>query len=350
MLLSSRKLKILEAIIKSYVETAEPVGSRKISRIYNFEVSPATIRNEMADLEELGFLIQPHTSAGRIPTQKGYRLYVDQLMKYKDVGNEKNEIDKKVEILKRKAMEKDVENDFVIKEIAKIVMSITSYPVIVSTSKIKELELKHLELVPVDERTVVLLVVSKDDEIRNFSLKTRTKIEAEEIRKISKMLNQHLKGLKITDINYPLIQTLKSMMGNYKGMLEPVLELVSKMIDFKDETKIYVNKKDSILEFPEYNDLIKAKKMFHTLEEKEKLKSIIKRNSKPGINVAIGKEIKVDEMKDCSLITATYANYNNVLGTIGVIGPTRMDYSKLVSLFAYITKRMSGTMQKLIGG
>jgi len=346
--LTPRKLKIIEAIVRDYIETAEPIGSRTISKKYELGISPATIRNEMADLEEMGYLIQPHTSAGRVPSESAYRLYVDELMAFDNIENYRAKIAEKVHKIKHEATEKNEKNDFILKEIGKAISLFTGYPTVVVAPKTLNIVLKHLELIPVDDETIVLVVVTDTNIVRSYTLNSNMEVNSESIREISKLLNAHLKGLMISDINYPLMQTLRKLMGAYKGMLEPVLELISKMIQTTDETEVFVNGTDRILELPEYKDIIKAKAMFHILEEKKMLQKLLTKNSNPGIKIIIGKENKLEKIKDCSLITANYTVGGKLIGTVGIIGPVRMDYSKIISMLTYISQNMNGVMQRLL--
>ncbi|MCT4613065.1 MAG: heat-inducible transcriptional repressor HrcA [Clostridia bacterium] len=346
-MLNERKFRILEAIVKDYIETAEPVGSRTISKKYDLGVSPATIRNEMADLEELGLLLQPHTSAGRIPSELAYRLYVDNMLSYDNLNDLRESIISKIEHIKSSALKENKKSNYLIQEIGKLVSSITNYPVIVSTPK-KDNKIKHLELIPVDKNMVVLMLVNDKNMVKTYSINTALEIDKEEIKKISEMLNDHLKGLMIRDINYPLIQTLKKLMGNYKGMLEVVLELIAKMVETKDESEIFVTGANKVFELPEYKDVLKAKTVLKILEEKDKMKEVLDKNQRPGIGVVIGTENKIDEIKDCSLITANYTMNGEIIGTVAILGPTRMDYSQIISILAFISQNMSGMMKRLM--
>ena len=344
MYLDERKIKILKAIIKDYILTGEPVGSRTISKKYELGVSSATIRNEMSDLEDRGFIIQPHTSAGRIPSDKGYRLYVDKLMEYETIE------DKGLKLFERILEQKINQIDELMKEVAKLLSSFTNYTSMVSSPHIKKTKLKHLQLIPLDTRSVMLIIVTDANIVTNNVIRMDIPADYDTLNVLSNMLNESLKGLTIEEINLPLIQKLKVKMGIYGEIVSSILDAIDHTIQMKDTPEIYLSGTMNILNFPEFEDLVKAKQLFHTLEEKELLASLLAKVTTDGIKVTIGEENEIDEMKHCSIVTASYDIDGKTVGTIGVIGPTRMEYSKAVSVLSYISKNLDKLLRKIADG
>lgn len=346
--LNERKLKILHAIICDYLETAEPVGSRTISKKYNLGVSSATIRNEMSDLEELGFIIQPHTSAGRIPSDKGYRLYVEQLMEYPVVEMYQ------LQLVKQIIVEKIDKIESMLQEINKLLSMITNYTTLISSPRLHKTKLKHMQLIPLDERSIILVTVTDGNIVRNHILNITTPIPSQTLLRLSNMLNQRLQGLTLEQINLPLIQSLKQQMGSHGLLLNDVLDVIAETIQFVDEPEIYMSGAINILDFPEFNDVLKAKNLFHALEEKDLLVTILSpkpfKQQEQNIQITIGNENIAEEMKDCSVVTTNYRIGDQTVGTIGVLGPTRMDYGRVVSTLSHLVEYMDHIIKDLMDG
>ncbi|NMA83275.1 MAG: heat-inducible transcription repressor HrcA [Epulopiscium sp.] len=346
--LNKRKLQILHAIISDYLETAEPVGSRTISKKYNLGISSATIRNEMADLEELGFIIQPHTSAGRIPSDQGYRLYVEQLMDYSAIEIQQ------LEIVRQIITEKIDKIESMIQDISKLVAMITNYTTLISTPQTHKAKLKHIQLVPLDERTIIIVTVTDSNLVRNHLLNIVKPISSHALIQLSNMLNQALQGLTLEEMNSSLIGELKQQMGEYGVIMEDVFHIIVETIQSVNEPEIYLSGAIRILDFPEFNDVLKAKTLFHALEEKEFLTSIL--SPKPSkqkhnnISITIGNENPVEEMKDCSIVTTTYKMGDQTVGTIGILGPTRMDYGRVVATLSNLVEHMDHMIRGLMDG
>lgn len=341
--LNERKLKILQAIISSYLDTAEPVGSRTISKNYDLGISPATIRNEMSDLEELGFIMQPHTSAGRIPSDKGYRLYVDLLMEV-----QKQEMKKIAyfEELMRSAGR--IEN--LLKNIIKVLAKETNYATLVSTPQYQKSKIKNIQLVGLEAKKLLVVVVTDGNIIKNYMINVNEDVNQNVLNRLTFVLNEHLYGLTLEQINLPLIHELKGYAGANEEIIRKVLDVVFKTIkDIDDDTDIFTSGTINILRFPEFNDIDKATSLIHTLEEKDILKNILNNSiqdddGKSKIKIKIGEENDIEEMKDCSLITTTYHLGGQTAGAIGIIGPRRMDYLKTISSL----KCLIANMEKII--
>lgn len=344
MILNERKIKILQAIINDYIETAEPVGSRTIAKKYDLGISSATIRNEMSDLEEMGYIIQPHLSAGRIPSDKGYRLYVDELMTYKQLDNNKVKI-----------LEEIIENsinkiDSLMKETAKALAELTNYTAISSKPNINKTKIKHIQLIPLDDNSIILVSVTDTNVIQNHIINVTKAPENNDLIKISNLLNQHFCGLTIEEINLPLIQKLKEQMGDYNQILETILDCITDAVQRANETEISLSGAKNILEYPEFNDISKAKILFQTLEEKNILNSIINSQAIGKIQITIGDENNISEIKECSIVKTTYTIGDKQIGTIGILGPKRMNYSQVVSMLACISKNIDDVLKKISGG
>lgn len=330
--LTERQLKILRAIVKDYVETAEAVGSRTISKKYDLGVSAATIRNEMSDLEDMGYLIQPHTSAGRIPTQKGYMLYVDSLMS----GKELEEYEK--EILK-KCVSNNFQNvDQLIDELSKILSMLTNYTTIaVYDSHSDARTIKYIQLVNLSHDKILLIVVADDGEIKSQEFATNVELPQAKLNVISTSLSNKLSGKKINELDEEMIAYIKYEIGEYSDIVDDLVDMLNNVSNV-DDFKMAMNGTTNIFNYPEFNDMVKAKSFLSMLEEKEEITKIIgtKGIQKDNLNIVIG-DTNDDIGKNLSIITATYNVQNNLQGKISFIGPTRMDYSKVYSILNYMS-------------
>lgn len=323
--LDERKLKILKAIIQNYLETGEPVGSRTISKYTDLNLSSATIRNEMSDLEELGFIIQPHTSAGRIPSDKGYRLYVDMLLEEKV-----NEVENMKEILLEKADR--LEN--ILQQVAKLLAVNTNYTTMVTTPQYKK-KVKFIQLTEVEENHLLAVIVFERNIVKNKIIQVTASLNKETILKLNIILNTFLQGLDLAEINLPVITQMKDQAGDYRSLVNDILDAIMQAVQEDDDIKIYTSGATNILKYPELADTEKASELLYTLEEKRMLTELIQDKiddeEKRGIQVYIGHETPVESMKDCSVVTATYEIEEGVYGKVGIIGPKRMDYEKVVT-------------------
>lgn len=324
--LDERKRKILNAIIKTYLETGEPVGSRTISKYTDLNLSSATIRNEMSDLEDMGYIIQPHTSAGRIPSDKGYRLYVDDMLK--DKHNEVKE-------MKEKLIEKADKLEVVLENAAKLLASDTNYTSMITKPKYKKHVVKFLQLSDFDIHKLLMVLVLDNNLVKNRIIDVPIELDKEMVLKLNIVLNTFLQGLGIEGINIAVIQKLKEQAGEYKELVQLILDEIAKIIDEEDQLQIYTSGATNILKYPELSDNNKASEILHTLEEKNMLTRLItdkmeNDTEETGIQVYIGNESSIESMKDCSLVTATYKLEDGVYGKVGIIGPKRMDYERVV--------------------
>jgi heat-inducible transcriptional repressor len=335
-----RKLKILNSIIRDYIETAEPIGSRTIAKKYNLGISAATIRNEMSDLEEMGLLIQPHTSAGRIPSQKAYRLYVDELMKISNLNQGlKNEI--------RDGYSQYVEEiDKAIKHTAKVIAQLTSYTSIVSLPEMDTLNCKHVQLVPIEDERVLMVVVTKENIIKNYELKLSKKVNDSELNKLSNILNHIVKGSAFENIGKDLTQKINDLTLKENELLQEVVPLFKEILLNRKEKSVYSNGVTNILNYPEFFDIVKAKGFLDIIEKKNKIAEVLNQVSKGSLNIVIGSENTVSEFKECSLITATYSLNGKNIGSIGVVGPVRMNYDYVVSVMNFLSSELNKQLNK----
>lgn len=331
--LSERKRKILQAIIDEYIGTAEPVGSRAISKKESLGLSSATIRNEMADLEEMGYLIQPHTSAGRVPSDEGYRFYVNSLMRKYQLGVEA------INRLQEALEDRVVQLENIIKRAGILTSSLTDYTTFVTTPG-KGSKIKKIDLVPVGYNMVMLVVVT----LTVGSRVIYADINAEQCSEIAAVLNKHLTELSADDIDFLKIEEIQkeieSKMDLPVQILINILHFVYETISSMNDSDIYINNAKSILKYPEYSDLDKAREIFNFLEDKESLKLLASAEDEEGVRAKIGKENGVDILKDCSLVTVNYALGDKKAGKLGVIGPKRMDYAKVFASLDVISKEI----------
>lgn len=346
--LDERKMKILQAVIKNYLETGEPVGSRTISKYTDLNLSSATIRNEMADLEEMGYIIQPHTSAGRIPSDKGYRLYVDTMMSQMDVAMQ--EKSREVEELKDLLLEKEEKMDQLLKQVAKTLAVNTNYASMISAPSVSGNRLKFIQLSRVDANQLVAVIVLEGNIIKNNMLTVSEELDDETLLKLNILLNTHLTGLPIEEINLGLVARLKQQAGIHGDIVGEVIDAVAESIKADDDLEIYTSGANNIFKYPELADQQKASEIISTFEEKQMLTTLVQdtlaKEDNTGIQVYIGDETPVSSMKDCSVVTATYELGEGMKGTIGIIGPKRMDYEKVVNTLQMLMKQLDALYKK----
>lgn len=341
-MLDDRKLKVLYAIISSYITNGEPIGSRTISKKYNLGVSSATIRNEMSDLEELGYLNKPYTSAGRIPSDKAYRLYVDTLMK-----NIRSDIDsrEKAEI-KNNLMKEVMEIDQLIQNSAKILSKITNYTSIAITPQINQSTLKHIQLIPIDNNEILIIIVNDSGIVRNTIFKMEENISEEQLTAISNFLNSKLKGLTLDKVSKEIDTVMLKELYDFRNVVGNIIPIINQSLDEIEDVEIFADGMMNIFNFPEYKDIAKAKTLLSFIEDKDLMVGILLKDFYNDIEITIGDENSYDELKDCSLITATYKFDGNTVGKIGVIGPTRMDYINAINAVNLLSLNISEILDK----
>jgi len=338
-MLNERKTKILEAIINDYIATAEPIGSRTIAKKYNLGISSATIRNEMSDLEDMGYIVQPHTSSGRVPSDKGYRLYVDRLMHYRDLTFEE------VDYLRSIITNNINHMDYLMQETAKAISVLTNYTTIIAEPEFDSTSIKHIQLLPMDEKSIALVLITDNKVIKNHVISVENAPDYETLTKLSFMLNDLLGGRKFSDISEIEISDLGSAQNN--RILQKILEAVKDIVIAEDKVRIYTSGVNNILDYPEFSDIEKAKSLFKTFEEKEVLITLLGSNNTENVQVVIGSENSLEQMRDCSIIKANYTYGEKSLGAIGIIGPTRMDYTQVASVLYGIVKNVNAILHSM---
>ena len=341
--LDNRKITILKAIIKTYLETGEQVGSRTISKYSELKLSSATIRNEMSDLEEMGYIIQPHTSAGRIPSDKGYRFYVDQIMQEKD--NEVTEF-------KDMMVQKVDKLELVLKKMAQVLAANTNYAAMISGPSYHKTKLKFIQLSRVEAHKLLVVVVVEGNIVKNTMIDIAEELGEQELLNLNILLNSSLNGLTIEEINLDIISRLKEDAGIHSQVVELVLNEVAEAIKAGGEDlQIYTSGATNIFRYPELSEGDKASKLIGTLEHKEMLQEFVyevntENGGDAGIQVYIGDETPVQSMKDCSVVTANYDLGGGLRGTVGIIGPKRMDYEKVLGTLRNLMSQLDAAFKK----
>ena len=330
--LSDRKRKILQMIIEDYIASAEPISSRTISKTEGIGLSSATIRNEMSDLEELGFLISPHTSAGRIPSDMGYRFYVNELMQQHEMSMGD------VVRLRRFFTAGILQLDRLIRQAGDIIAQLTSYTTVTITPEIGSSYIKRFELVPVDNSSALLVLITGEGIVRNQLISVQQ--DNISLRRLSALLNEKLSGLTLEDINLVKINELQSAIGENQSILMPILSFIHQTISDLGGSEIYVANAQNILNHPEYYDIAKARALLGFLEDKQNVKTAVDTGGNDGITVTIGAENKHDQMREASIVTAKYITGGKTLGRIGILGPTRMDYAKVITALESISSNL----------
>ena len=335
--LQDRKMKILQAIIRNYLETGEPVGSRTISKYTDLKLSSATIRNEMADLEEMGLIMQPHTSAGRIPTDAGYRLYVDNML-----GTERRQVDE----MKSMLVQKQDRLENLLQQVARLLAANTNYASMISSPMMSRNKIKFIQLSQVDDDNILAVIVLEGNLIRNRVIPVEGPLGAEQMLKLNMLLNTNLCGLPIEEITLGLIESIKRDAGIHTEIVSDVFDAAAEIVRKEEDLKIYTSGANNIFRYPELADHRKASEIISDFEEKQALTSIVQESladsgsSENGIQVYIGNEMPVASMRDCSVVTATYDLGDGMKGTVGIIGPRRMDYERVVDVLRHIMQQL----------
>lgn len=324
-MLCDRKKRILQAIIDDYVSTAEPIGSRTIAKRYDMGLSSATIRNEMADLEELGYLQQPHTSSGRVPSDKGYRLYVDELMINRNPSGQEMDTIRNTLVSQITAIEQ------IMKQASGLLSQLTQYTSIAVIPSIKKNAIKYIQIIPLDNCNALMVIVTGAGVVKNTIIKLPEAVNNNFITKFSNILNEKLHGLTIESITLPLIQEIQSEMGIYRDMLMPVLDTISLNICNIEDNNVYLEGASNILNYPEYNNIEKAKEFINAVETKDVICRLLEASNGDLIKISIGRENPIGQIEDCGIVSTTYSIGDRIIGKIGVIGPKRMDYPKVVT-------------------
>ena len=334
--LSIRKKNILQAVITDYIKSAQPVGSRTIARRYRIGLSPATIRNEMADLEESGYLVQPHTSAGRIPSQKGYRYYVDELMETSDLDEEE-----KAEIKRAFQYKRLQEVEEIILHTSRLLSLLTNYTSLILGPQLKKSAFKKLQIMPLDNQRALLVVVTDTGFVKNNVINLPQSLSVSELNRIVSYLNRRLEGLTIEQITSKLISDLRRDLYYHVKFLEETFTLLEDSLA-EDERRVFLGGTTNILNQPEFGDIGKVKALLSLFEQHSLLATLLARPvaGVEGVVIKIGKENVLEEVQECSLVLASYSLGKEVMGTVGILGPTRMNYARTVAVVQQVVDQL----------
>lgn len=341
-----RQKLILSAIIDDYIINAEPIGSRSISKQGAINYSPATIRNEMADLEEMGFLVQPHTSSGRIPSNMGYRYYVDNLIDPERIVISKSALNN----IKNVFTQQLDEFELVLGQTANILSKLTSYTSIILGPEAYDTKLIKLQIVPVSEDSIVVILVTNSGRVEHKTIKIPREISSDEISSIVNFLNYKLVGTPLYQLKEKIDKEIQNKFVSDFEDFEKSLNLINELfsdIDVQVGNKIYLGGTINLLNQPEFNDMKVIKGLFKLFEQTDDVKQLMK-STNQGIEVKIGSENDLEVANNCSIITATYQVDGQPLGTIGIFGPTRMDYNRVIKILDFLTEDFSKYMSNFL--
>ncbi len=333
--LEERQLGILRTIIDEYIVTAEPIGSRTIAKKYNNQFSSATIRNEMADLEDMGYLRQLHTSSGRVPSDKAYRFYVDKLMQVNALSQSEADYIKDVYARKSAQLED------LLMMTAKTLSDISNYTAIAIGPRLNSVQIRNIRLVRVDENYLLLIVVTSSGVVKDILIRMPYDMDDAYLDKISETLNYYFRNRQIDQFDDVLYNSVKDEFVKDKMFFNNLVDAISETVDAHSSRKVYMEGLNNILDIPEYSDIVKAKEFFSLMKKKELMFDLLDGTSNNGVNIHIGEENPIDEMKSFSVITATYCVNEKVYGTVGIIGPKRMNYPKVVSLMDNVVDQLT---------
>jgi heat-inducible transcriptional repressor len=339
--LQERKQKILQIVIHHYIRSAKPVGSETIIETYKLEVSPATVRNILAELEKEGFLTHPHTSSGRVPTDKGYRLYVDSLMNLQHLTQEEElRIDKEYESQR-------IALDSVMQETSKMLSMLSHYTGFVLTPSPAVDRLKRLELVKVDRDRILVVLVTETGLIRHKIIDVDQDVNSTELLAINRLLNKNVFGISVNDIGLEILKRLQQEKVKQINFINVLEKLVQQAFALDEEGELYLEGTSNILSQPDFADYEKVRNIFKVIDEKKMLCDLLeKKVSHEGVKVIIGEETPCKELQECSIVTSTYRSGDKTLGALGIIGPKRMEYSKMIALVDYFSKLINNTLNR----
>ena len=338
--LNDRKRKILQAIIDEYIGTAEPVGSRSISKKENLGLSSATIRNEMADLEEMGYLIQPHTSAGRIPSAQAYRFYVDSLIEPGTLT------DNDMALIDGWYNERRRNIDDIFQSTAKILSRMTQNVSMVLTNQQTTANFRYLKFLPLDSQHAILCIVADDGSIDTNVVDIPLGMSPEEMDYLAGKMSKLMEDRNLSDISVELLQNVHTNVVEDKLIFSSLLQAVRKITGRRQEQKVFLGGTKQLLNQPEFRDVERVRNLLGILEEEKVLKDLLQGDEDSGLRVTIGSENKFTGIQDCSMVQATYRLNGQIVGTMAVLGPTRMEYGKVISVMDYLHKYLRTILDK----
>ena len=337
---SERTRRILHDLIDEYIHTGTPVGSQTLAR-KGIDLSPATLRNVMAELEEMGYLFQPHVSAGRVPTEKALRFYVDSILEVRVLTRAEREI------IQQQYRCTEMELTGLLKDTSQILSSISRNISVVVIPKFIYTVFKLMEFISVSRNRILVIFVSQSGVVQNKIVEVEEDIPQAELDKYARYLNELLKGLTLQEVKQKIVEEMQKEKNRYDLLLSKALNLSRKALDVDEQAEIYVDGTLNLLEYPEFSEVQKMKRILQTIEEKERLLQLLnKAMEAQGVQIFIGSENELQEMEGCSFITSTYSRENHVLGALGVIGPTRMDYERIIPIVDYTAKIVSKMLER----
>ncbi|OLN30485.1 heat-inducible transcriptional repressor HrcA [Desulfosporosinus metallidurans] len=340
MQMDDRKRKILRAIVQDYIATAEPIGSRTIARKFDLGVSSATIRNEMADLEDLGFIEQPYTSAGRIPSDAGYRYFVDCLMDPQALNEEEKEA------IERENTKRIHEIQEVISHTSRLLSELTNLTSIVLGPHKGKSTFGKMHFLPYQPGQVIMVIVKENGAVENHIIDVGEDITAEELQQVAGVFNQKMRGHTLGQVKRSLLHEIYSELSRQRHLIDNTLDMLSAILDdHEEEERIYLGGTLNMLNQPEFRDLSKVKTLFKVFEENDSMKKLLHPHQE-GLNVTIGGENTLKEFQDCSVISATYKVNGLTIGAVGVLGPTRMDYAKAIAIVDFMTRSLTEVLTR----
>ncbi|MFD2657222.1 heat-inducible transcriptional repressor HrcA [Gracilibacillus thailandensis] len=333
-MLTERQIQVLQVIIDEFIQTAQPIGSRAIAKKEDISFSPATIRNEMADLEELGFIEKTHTSSGRVPSEKGYRFYVDNLMSPFRLSNQD------MGMIQRTFEREMIEFEKVVQKSARVLSDLTNYTSIILGPEVFETTLKQIQIISLSEHTAVAILVTNTGHVEHRYFNVPTTMQTVDLEKLVNILNDRLAGVPIVHLQQKLYGEVAQMLQRYSSDFEATYAYLKEALLEKQPVKLYMDGKTNIMLQPEFHDIDKIQSLYSVMEKEDQIAHLLRTSGK-GIKVSIGQENELAAMQDCSLITATYSLGDEQLGTIALLGPTRMEYSRVVSILNVLSSRLS---------
>ena len=336
-MLTDRQLLILQVIVDDFIRSAQPVGSRSLSKKEEISLSSATIRNEMSDLEELGYIEKTHTSSGRVPSEQGYRYYVDHLLSPQALNKQD------ISIIQSIFAEKIFEFEKIIQKSARILSELTNYTAIVLGPAASFNKLKRIQIIPLNKETAVAIFVTDSGHVENRTFNLPPTVDASDLEKTVNILNERLTGVAIEDLNDKIYKEVATLLRQHIRNYDLMLHTIADSLKMPVNEKLFFGGKTNMLSQPEFHDISKIRSLLQMIDHEEWIYPLIKHDS-AGINIKIGRENKITAMENCSLITATYSVGAEKLGTIAILGPTRMEYSRVISLLKFLSKDLTSVL------
>ncbi|KAB8126883.1 heat-inducible transcriptional repressor HrcA [Gracilibacillus oryzae] len=335
-MLTDRQIQVLQVIIDEFIHTAQPIGSRAIAKKEQISFSPATIRNEMADLEDLGFIEKTHTSSGRVPSERGYRFYVDHLLSPFLLSNQE------MSVIAQTFEKEIIEFEKVVQKSARVLSDMTNYTSIILGPEVFKTTLKQIQIISLSDQAAVAILVTNTGHVEHRYFTVPSTMQASDLEKLVNILNKRLAGVPIIQLQEKLYGEVAQLLQKYSNDFETTYTYLKAALLEKKPVKLYMDGKTNILLQPEFNDIEKIQSLYSVMEKEDKMANILRSTSK-GIKVSIGQENELDEMQDCSLITASYTLGGEQMGTVALLGPKRMEYSRVISLLNVLSTRLSKT-------